>query len=390
MKGISLAKAENWLLESYSGRIVDLAVFRILFATSLLLIFVPKATWLESAPKAFFNPPISIPAIFQEFPSFTVILFFNGLLAVFLAMLLVGWRTKLASIGTSIFVMLLCSWDYSLGKINHDILLVLVPLVMAFSGWGNAYSLDARKVPATSTNLQSSPSLAILALLIGLGMFSSGWEKLLSGWLDPSTRSTYGFFLHYNLDSGRESWFTEWMLSMDSFVIWEGADWLATLFELGFLVALIHRQSMCIWIAMGAVFHLGVWLLFDIVFWWNLLAYAAFIRYTELPGFRQLKSTIAFTVTNLKMVFISALLLGFSAIWAGKSIESLINVPLQLLIIFVGGAVGFVYLLHVGMKCILYLFRDRHRLGAKISTRMQLLVAKSSLFWEEIGLVGVA
>jgi hypothetical protein len=47
------------------------------------------------------------------------------------------------SIATGLLILTGNGFAYSMGKINHDLLLAAIPLVMAFSNWGSAWSLDA-------------------------------------------------------------------------------------------------------------------------------------------------------------------------------------------------------------------------------------------------------
>src|SRR5262245_19503126 len=211
-----------WIFESFCIRITDLAAYHILSCIYVLLTCLPSATWLRHAPPAFFSPPASLAALFTTFPSSSLLLGLNVLASLFLSMLLIGLYTRVASVGTTITLLLLNSWAYSLGNINHDILLVITPFVLAFSGWGNALSLDARGrgTPLPDTR-KGSWSLTLLALLIGIAMFTTGWAKVSTGWLNPATLSTYGHFLNNYFATGRHTWIAEHALQMDSFWLWK-------------------------------------------------------------------------------------------------------------------------------------------------------------------------
>jgi hypothetical protein len=113
-----------------------------------LLLHVPVAAWLPLAPKAFFYPPLGPASFFTATPSGNVLLGLNLLLTALVSLLLIGWRTPLASVGTGVTLLILKTFEYSLGKIDHDIFLVIVPLLLAFSGWGRALSIDGRRHPA--------------------------------------------------------------------------------------------------------------------------------------------------------------------------------------------------------------------------------------------------
>lgn len=125
---------EERALNSYAYRLTDLAIFRVIYATYILAAIIPVATWISLTPKAFFYPPLGPAALFTATPPANVLIGLNVVLALFSAMLLVGWKTPVASAGTGVVLLLLESWTYSLGKISHDILLVVTPLVLGFSG----------------------------------------------------------------------------------------------------------------------------------------------------------------------------------------------------------------------------------------------------------------
>ena len=172
-------------IKSYALRGADLAIFRILYSSYILVAVLPVAIWLPHAPKAFFNPPISLAALFTSTPPPSVLFVLNLLLSLFASMLLVGWRTGVASAGTGLILLTLDSWAYSLGKINHDILLVITPLVLGFSSWGR--SLLRRRLHAAQPHLPGtgrSCSDRAASPARGVAMFTAGWAKAATGWLD--------------------------------------------------------------------------------------------------------------------------------------------------------------------------------------------------------------
>ncbi len=220
-----LRAIETGALTSYALKTGDLAIVRILYASFVLIQIVPVAAWLPLAPKAFFHPPLGPAALFTGTPPASVLLALNILLTLFLSLLLVGWRTGVASVGTGVTLLILNSWAYSLGKINHDIFLVLVPLVLAFSGWGRALSVDAQRRPAPESAEAEAWPVALLALLVGFAMFTAGWVKATTGWLDPEARATYGHLVQNYLFTGRETWAGAWALRIDSDWFWKPGDW---------------------------------------------------------------------------------------------------------------------------------------------------------------------
>src|SRR5262249_5273944 len=133
-----MKKIDHWIFNEYRSDRQSIALFRIFFACFLLLSNLPVGWWLKDSPQAFFNPPLGLAALFTGYPPFWVIRLSNFLLGASCTCLLIGWRTPVASVSVSCLLLFLNSWCYALGKINHDILIVLLPLVLAFSGWGDS------------------------------------------------------------------------------------------------------------------------------------------------------------------------------------------------------------------------------------------------------------
>jgi hypothetical protein len=335
---------EAWCLESYALRAADLAAFRVFYASFVLVAVVPTASWWPLMPRAFFNPPIGPAAIFTAPPPPSVLLGLNALLSLFAAMLLVGWRTGVASAGTSLSLLALDSWAYSPGYIVHDILLVVTPLVLGFSAWGRALSVDAARCPSPDREWAEAWPVALLALLVGFAMFTAGWAKATTGWLDPEFRCTYGFLLLNNRVTCRETWAMEWALRVDSDWFWKVVDWLAVAMELAFLPAAVHRRSFCLILAVASQFHLCVLLLFDIQFAPNILAYGAFVRYTEFPLLRIPVKPSPFPGPKPAIAFAAALAVGLAGTLEGRAVANVLHIPLNEVVVWSGAVVGAGYL----------------------------------------------
>ncbi len=274
------SKFNSWIFDSYHLSFEELGLFRIFAALFLLLFALPSTAtyqFLGSLPGEFFNPPPGPMQLFNSFPSEAIFLLFHYALIVCLILLLFGFSTKIVSITGAILLLVLKGFIYSLGKINHDILLIVVPLVMAFSGWGRAYSVDALRKTRRHLTPQNW-TLTLLALIIGFMFFTAGIPKIWGGWLDLQTQATQGhlyreFFVH-----GRRALLAPVALSFSDF-IWELLDYATILFEVGFLVAVIHPRCTRIFISIAVVFHFSVIMLMNISFLPNFIAYAAFLNW---------------------------------------------------------------------------------------------------------------
>jgi len=348
---------EQEALASYVPKVGDLAIYRILFASFLLLLHVPVAMWLPLAPKAFFAPPLGPASFFTATPSASVLLGLNLLLVLLVSLLLVGWRTPLASVGTGVTLLILKAFEYSLGKIDHDIFLVIVPLLLAFSGWGRTLSIDSRRHPARPGEDADAWPLALLGLVIGFAMFTAGWAKVTTGWLDPTVDATYGHLARNYLFTGRETWAGGLALGIDSRWFWKPADWAAVALETGFLFAAIRRQWLCLWMALATLFHIGVLVLFAIPFSANVMAYGAFVGYTALPAFRSLPTRTAQS-TAWWIALAGAVALGAVATLRGETTANALHLPLDYIVIWVGAAGGVWYLGWILMRSRAYHERE--------------------------------
>jgi hypothetical protein len=352
MPDLPIEPIEARIVESYTPTILDLGVYRIGYATFLLVAIVPTAAWLSHAPSAFFNPPLGLPAVLTGYPPVNVVLAGNILLSLFAAMLLVGARTTVASIGVATTLLLLNACSYSLGKINHDILLVIVPLALASAGWGGALSVDAARRPPPRQCGAGAPML-LLALVIGSAMFVAGWSKASSGWLDPELRCTFGNVVQFYVAEERPAWAVPWIFRVESGWFWKFADWFAVGLELAFLPAALHRRSFCLVLALATIFHLGVLALFDIQFSWNVVAYGAFVRYGQAPFLRNLQKVRPLGKRAALVLFGVALALGIAATLCGEPIADALRVPVHRLVVCAGAAVGAWYLLMPLRKSVL-------------------------------------
>jgi len=277
---------DRWLFDTFTISPEGLGLYRIAFALFALLVFTPghaallDFSFVSALPNAFFLPPPGPLMLLPGTPPAWLLDALHLLLTVSLAALLVGYRTRWAS--WAVFGLLLTGYGlaFSVGKINHVMLFVLLPLVMSLTNWGAAYSLDAQ-VKRTPRVVQTWP-LALLALLVGFAMFTAGFSKFIGGWLDPTTQATQGHFVKQFFARGRQDFLAPWLLQVDSAVFWELLDWGTVLFEMGFLMAAFRKQTMRLFIAAAIGFHLSTMLMLNIAFVFNYIVYAAFIDWTRV------------------------------------------------------------------------------------------------------------
>lgn len=286
---------DRWMYESFRTSANGLAAYRILFASFALLIIAPghdvyaSLSGFAGLPASMFAPPPGPMRLFSGFPPPLVADGIHLLLNISLVALLLGYRTRWSSVLAGVLFLILYGFSYSLGKINHNLLFVLVPIVMSFSGWGAALSVDARRRRShgeTESAATASWPLPLLGLLLGFAMFTAGFAKILGGWLDPSTHAAYGHILKHVFVRGRSALLATAAVEMESGLLWECVDYMTVFFEAGFLAACLHQRSLRLFAGGAVLFHFGVMMSMNIAFAFNLIVYAAFVDWDGiLDGF---------------------------------------------------------------------------------------------------------
>ena len=261
-----LNKFDRWIHQSYPISPEQLGLYRMVYACFILfLIGTPKVAWLANMHPGMFHPPHpSIASLaFKSFPPAAVLHTLDVLMILLAFAILVGWKTRSASILFTLTVIFAKSFEYSLGKINHDLIVYTVPFVLAFANWGAAYSFDARR--STKKTIAAWP-ITLMAVLLCFCIFTAGYPKLLAGWLNTDTLAVKGkLFTHYFVQ-GRQDLLAGFFIGLQSPLFWEFNDWAAVLLELAFLPAIICARSLRSLIAVMLVFHTMVLLMLNIVF----------------------------------------------------------------------------------------------------------------------------
>ncbi len=312
------SKFEQWIFESYSPGADGLGIYRI-FASLLFLFFLLPDFGLYSVlinyPSDFFTPPPGPMMLFDDFPPEMFLQAVHILLILSWIGVLLGIYTKISSVAAGISMLILQGFMFSIGKINHELLLSVTPIVMAFSNWGAAYSFDSMKGKVRAKT-EGWP-LVLLALFIGFMMFTAGFPKIMGGWLDPSTQATKGHLLNQYFMRGRQDLLADVAVQIDSAWIWEFLDWATILFEVGFLVAVLKANWFRLFVCFAVLFHFSTMMTLNIAFLANFLAYAAFFKWDDLA--EKLKGQNLSTVSDqssapVAMFFGGGLLFFFTAL----------------------------------------------------------------------------
>ncbi len=277
---------DHWIFDRFETSPESLGIARIILAALALSYLYdadnPRYLWYANFPSTIYAPPPGLAWLFPGLPGPLAMHLLMGTIIALLTCVLVGWHTKIASRAAAMAMILANTFEYSFGKINHDILPIAALLVLSFSTWGEAYSVDASRVPKR----ESPPRwpLALLALLAGLAMLSAALPKITSGWLSLATQSARGHLLGNRLETERVTAIGSAMLKTLPTAAWELLDWATILLEGSFIFAVFSPRNFRLVCAVGVLFHSGTHWSMDIFFPTNLAVYAVFFDWQSLVG----------------------------------------------------------------------------------------------------------
>ncbi len=266
----------------------DLARYRIIYGV-LALLGLRGYGGIANQPEAQFDPPPGPIMLFDSVPPRAALEVLEILIAVLVVFLIMGFKTKAACLLLAIAMMTGTGLSFSFGKIDHGIFLILVPLAMAFSGWGGAMSVDAYlSARSGRPRIEASQwAMRLLAFMIGLAFLTAGTAKVWGGWLDLHTHAARGYFLQGYVVGDQDEILAPLLLRVhDVGILWEALDWFTVALECGLVVAVLWWRTFRIGIAVAALFHLGVLLMLNIQFSPNIVAYGAFVRWNAIAPTR--------------------------------------------------------------------------------------------------------
>jgi predicted DCC family thiol-disulfide oxidoreductase YuxK len=258
-----------------------LAVSRILYASLFLVGGLPTFSWVSANPPGFFYPPpLSVAAWFTRFPDARVLYVLDISICVLLVFLLTGFKTRASSVLLTVALLIGYSFRFSFGKIDHNILLVVMPGILAFAGWDACFSIDARD-RAGPRAVHAWP-VTLLALLVGFGFLSAGLPKLTT-WVDFDL-STQGVrsWVFNSWSMGRRRLLLPYFMTVGNGYFWETLDLMAVIFEVGFFFSLAHRTAFRTFLFLAVMFHLMNLFMVNITFPGHIRLYAVFLPWEQV------------------------------------------------------------------------------------------------------------
>ncbi|HSU32387.1 MAG TPA: hypothetical protein VLJ11_14235, partial [Bryobacteraceae bacterium] len=255
------------------------------FALVILATYLPQGLWVSSFPDSFFNPPLGPTFFFfHGFPGAPFFYELNGFLVFATVCMLFGCWTRIASVAFSLGFTFLQAWEYSFGKINHEFVIVPIPILFAWAGWGMAWSVDGRRRQNTASPTKAMP-IALFAFILSIMMLSAGAPKVISGWLNPWTHAVLAKVVIAHFVMGSATWFSHEALKIRSGWFWEPLDWFSCALEIAFICLFFRRFLMRLVCALATLFHFGIVLLMKITSWGNVLSYGAFADWDGMVKF---------------------------------------------------------------------------------------------------------
>jgi hypothetical protein len=137
----------------------------------------------------------------------------------------------------------------------------------------------------------------VYATLIAFAMFTAAAAKAASGWLAPGREATR-FFVEVTADNARSGVLADWLLRLDSDVLWKLLDY-ATLFAEGWLVVAVFIPTLFrVGLVILSLFHVGVWLFLGIDFHLHAFVYAGFFFVPKTYWLREIDLLRALVVAG--------------------------------------------------------------------------------------------
>lgn len=306
-----MRKVNHWF-ERYKLEYEHLAIFRMVFALFFLLFSgFPRFDWMSDYPDFFYRPNLSIATFFDTFPPdwfFHIINVTLPLLAVFI---FVGFKTFWSSLLFGVLLIIAYSFTFAFGKINHSHFIPYTAIIFAFSGWGKCFSLDQH---FKSLNLTFNV-IPFYALIVSFSYFTSGFAKLINGWLNWENQASYGYLIQNYFLTEEKTFIASQILTINSLLFWKFVDYSVVFIEtMPLLFLLLFRKRLFRFsLLLVALFHLLVYLTFNISFAYYPLFLCLFIiDWTKSPT---IKKTIEYLNTfstllqnKLKMTIIISIL----------------------------------------------------------------------------------
>jgi predicted DCC family thiol-disulfide oxidoreductase YuxK len=262
-----IARATAWFEREYQTDADSLAVVRVFYCLLLLIAELPRWLWISKLPASFYQPPLGLASFFASPPPSWFFYALNAIVVAGAVCLLFGHYSRTAAIVIAAGLFVGNSFGFAFGKIDHDWLLIGVPIAGLAAGWGGRERVVAWPI-------------ALIALAIGCGMFYAGSGKVMTGWLSIDHLAVRTTVIDNALANQRFSPVSAFAVNTWPLELWELMDWGVVLFECAFIVTVLKRRWFLLACATATGFHFANAAMMELQFACNLPAYAMAAHWT--------------------------------------------------------------------------------------------------------------
>ncbi|MFT4245855.1 MAG: hypothetical protein QM571_04980 [Micrococcaceae bacterium] len=342
---LATSKFRRWLNDSGGISVYDIAIYRILFGVIVLLQYT-KYSINAGIPSEMYHTLPGMLQLFHSFPPLWVLILFQIIYIFSATSILFGYLTPVVSVLFGVNMIIANGFTFALGKLDHGIIIAIVPIIMAFSGWGNAYSIDSRKLLNKKINSYSSINFSPwvirwMALTISLWLFTADFAKATSGWLNPKNTATEGYFFQYYLGGLSSGKIPDLFSHITFYPFWKFFDYSTVLVEgLPLLLFFFGWRYWKLAPSFLIFFHIGINYTLSIFYAPAFVAYAAFVPWNRILS-RVNKIFISFSRFKLWVVPIFMIFWWFISDFVKKIVNPWIPDILMLTGIIL--AIGYIY-----------------------------------------------
>lgn len=273
-------KLDNWLFNNDFNENA-LEIFGKVYVLFAIFIYGIGETYgnsfvkLAQAPDIFFNPPLSIAQLFTGFPDIVTAWGLDILLHVLFGLAFFSIKPSLVYCLIFLLLYLANSLGMSFGKVNHNFVSLILPLILSLG-----YFLKAK----SPSHIGFTKS--IYAFLIGFAFFTAGLPKLFAGdWVAIWQHSVKNYAVNFAIFDNPLSkvlGFNNFIFNVSD-MFWEFLDYFTLGFELLFLPAAFKHKHFHYFLLLASVFHLGTYFFLEIGFFHHFLCYLFFINWRNFP-----------------------------------------------------------------------------------------------------------
>lgn len=252
---------------------------------------------LSNLPDSLYIPPVGPFSLLRGYPSAIAITVLMISIFGSLVLLLLGYQTRNVSVLVSVLLITSAGIRFSTGKIDHDILLLILPFIYRNS-WGSTFTVKPQQFREATA----------LPYLIAFFFFPSAVIKMTSGYLSLGNQSIYEWLKFYEYNYEFLGVFGPAMTNTSPQNL-EIVDYASVIVEVIIAILFFLRKTRIVAISLAFIFHLTVFLIFGIDFSKLFLVYIAILIIPVSTKRRGARGTLFLTILLYIFVLLVMLIL---------------------------------------------------------------------------------